>query len=343
MFKSIGTWMACAAMLSSGLFAQDAPKANPIEVKEQKGEVLGSLGQERSPFIPKVSINAGWQTKQFKRGVMWDQNTNADLDVEFKWYPVENGELTIGINGRFPTRNSRNAYTVEKKRATNNINRKTFYFHDLDGFMYDLISVNLNPPLPTKYEQFVYDYKFDSISEKINFSHDREENELDEKELRLSYTQTFKELPFIDNDLGDVSVTVGWSYFKENDIYSKINPKYQLQPFNNFYFPYYINEIFEKEGNLFDKALQTAIKMINFLNKYIYNEDGSFTEYVLYELLPESFDEYILQEIYINAYNDLVSKGVISENEFDTIFTEWSKYAKIINQNYLTSVNRQIK
>ena len=94
-------------MLSSGLMAQEeAPKANPIEVKEQNGEVLGSLGQTDNKWIPSVNINAGFQTKFFNRGLMLDKNPHASIDVSFSWMPTENSRLSIGINGSAPTRNS---------------------------------------------------------------------------------------------------------------------------------------------------------------------------------------------------------------------------------------------
>ena len=109
MFRSIGKWMTCAVLLSFGLFAQetDTTSQPPIEVKEQKGEVLGSLGRTVDKLVPSVNVEMGLHTKQYKSGVLWDKNINADMDVTFSWMPVQNGILSIGLNGRIPLEDSK--------------------------------------------------------------------------------------------------------------------------------------------------------------------------------------------------------------------------------------------
>ena len=119
MFKSFGTLAACAALLSSGLSAQDTditvPKSNsPIVAKAQDGEVLGSLSRTVDKWIPNVNINAGFQSKFFNRGLMLDTNAHASIDVNLSWRPTENSRLSIGINGSVPTRNSHKSISQNK-------------------------------------------------------------------------------------------------------------------------------------------------------------------------------------------------------------------------------------
>lgn len=196
MFSSIGKWMTCAVLLSFGVFSQEAATdaKPPVEYKEQKGEVLGSLGQTVDKLVPNVNIDMGLHTSQYKHGILWDKNVNADMDVTFSWMPVQNGILSIGLNGRVPLEDSKRKVSettygyVEKKNE--------------DGSTY------------RSYEPI--------RSKRKSISDFKDGDELDEFELRALYTHKLKDvIPYID----EMNISVGWSYVKLNDIYTKISEK----------------------------------------------------------------------------------------------------------------------
>ena len=228
MFKSIRTWMACAAMLSSGLMAQEAPKANPIEVKEQNGEVLGSLEQADNKWIPSININAGFQSKFFSRGLMQDKNPHASIDVSLIWMPTENSRLSIGINGNAPTRNSRKFLRVQRIIPGNQKIDETgkpvtfdYYENDL-AYLYELLNQDSLNVDSEKYSSLfqkksVPIYENIVSVENINYSSMREKNEFDERKINIEYTYTFKDVPFI----GDVSISGGFTSIRDNEIYSE--------------------------------------------------------------------------------------------------------------------------
>ena len=352
MFKSIGTWMACAAMLSSGLMAQDAPKANPIEVKEQNGEVVGSLGQERSPFIPDVTINAGWQTKQFKRGVVWDRNANADLDVNLKWTPTENSSLSIGINGRVPTRNSRQAYTTLKFSGKRTYNGSIGFYDNAAEVIYDItemqqyIQYGHGSEAPMSHEKMFDMYFAEPEPTKINFKHDRDGNEFDERELRLSYSYTFKDVPYV----GNVSVTGGWSYFKENSIYSKLNIKGYIDEFNTAYLSSYFVDILDPEtglAGLYQRLEKEANEVIKILNTLLIDEKGDLTKFG--QRCNQKVNEIGYNNViefnslmYKTAYELAEKENLLPKDNF-SVLSSMAEMKRITSKNASIVLHHQIK
>lgn len=236
MFKSIGTWMACAAMLSSGLMAQEeAPKANPIEVKEQNGEVLGSLGQTDNKWIPSVNVNAGFQSKFFNRGIMLDRNAHASIDVSLSWMPTENSRLSIGINGNAPTRNSHKFIhvqrTIQGGQTIDDTGKPVEfpYYEDYLGFFGERWNQNVllaegnydDDNYPYIFQKTVPLYDNIITTEKVSYTSLREKNEFDERQIKIEYTYTFTDIPLI----GDVSVSGGFTSLRDNDIYSEVTNK----------------------------------------------------------------------------------------------------------------------
>lgn len=223
-FKTIGTWMACAAMLSSGLVAQETPKANPIEVSEQNGEVLGSLGQTENRWIPSLNVNAGFQSKFFSRGLMQDRNPHASIDASLNWMPTENSRLTIGINGNAPTRNSRQILRVKKVTPGKQMIDESGQSATLDYYEDNLAYLNElmdQDNASTFQKQSIPIYESIISVEKINYSNMREKNEFDERKINIEYTYTFKDVPII----GDVSISGGFTFIRDNDIYSEFEYK----------------------------------------------------------------------------------------------------------------------
>ena len=324
MFKSIGTWMACAAMLSTGLMAQEeAPKANPIEVKEQNGEVLGSLGQTDNKWIPSVNINAGFQTKFFNRGLMLDKNPHASIDVSFSWMPTENSRLSIGINGSAPTRNSHKYIQVAKlnkgqQLIDENGDPVAFGYYDdyLEWFgekwNQNVLDITSFRDYSYIFQKNVPIYQQDLTFEKISYTQLREKNEFDERQIKLEYTYTIKDVPFV----GDFSITAGFTALRDNDIYSKLE---QLTEYNDY------SLLVAREAYEIPKALnpilsQTIYPPITQLITSIINQNPQVVTYYYKQKAEEYYPhaKYPLTEAaYIYLGGLIALKEICEENPDD--------------------------
>ncbi|MCR4574658.1 MAG: hypothetical protein K5787_12935 [Lentisphaeria bacterium] len=383
MLKSFGVCMVCAVLLSSGLFAQNTDvKANQIEVKAQEGEVLGSL-EQKNPFIPEVSIDAGWKTKYFNRGVVWDTNTNASLGVDFTWSLRDYGNLSIGFKGQLPTRNTNGYWQSSDLDYSTKTYKGAFYEPEgFDKFYYEYWH-NLDNPQPDGSWQnitFGKNIPIYDVHNKVTHSsrkHFREKNKFDEQEFSIEYDYTF-EAPVV----GDVSITAGWSYFRENNIYSRLNNiKYEFE-----YCPYYINlDIFNKVYNNENGILATASKYADDMMETVLNwitpgtqlSDEAIIKLFGDELSPDivrsilgeknvfqmygyDYDLEKLMELskehfpdldpavgaYIIGYKFLEGMdGIPSEEERNKIISEWQAQAQRIREaeNYRLLASRTIK
>ncbi len=386
MLKSFGVCTVCAVLLSLGLFAQNTDaKAKPIESKDLDGEVLGSL-EQKTPFIPDVSIDAGWQTKYFNRGVIWDTNTNASLGVDFSWSLRDYGKITIGFKGQLPTRNTNGYWESSELDYNSKIYKGACYEPEgFDSFFYEYWKDPLSNPNPQpdgSWQNITFGRNLSiyDVPNKISRSsrkHFREKNKFDEQEFSIEYEYTF-EAPVV----GDVSITAGWSCFRENNVYSRLNNiKYEFEYFPFYYDHVIFNNIYNAENGIFTTASKYADEMketvINWITPGNQLSDEAIRRFFGDELEPArvrallgemnmfqfmgyDYDLGNLMELsevnfpnldpavgaYIIGYKILEGvEGIPSEEERDKIISEWQAQAQRIREaeNYRLLASRTIK